>query len=165
MKNSQLNSKILASVYCNVCGKLYPDKKSHEIHKISLIRIPSLLLDSYQFLDVLGKGTYGIVFKVIDKNDEDLKALKFLLIQDGNDDNDLEILKQLHHQNVIRYYGSHKKIDEGYIAILMELADMDLHQFLDKGLFKNEQQKFQFALQLTDAIKYLHYEVKVTKKD
>ena len=152
---------IINSTYCSTCEKLFASKKSHKNHKVSLIQIPSILLDSYTFISVLGKGAYGVVFKVLDKNDEEYKALKFMMLQDGNDDTDLKILKSLYHQNIIRYFGSLKKIDEGYIAILMELGDMDLDDFIEKKLFKNEEQKFQFVLQTTSAINYLHNEVKV----
>lgn len=160
-QNSQ-NSIAINSIYCSTCEKLFPNKKSHKRHKVSLIQIPTLLLDSYTFISILGKGTYGVVFKVLDKNDEEYKALKFMMLQDGNDDTDLKILKNLYHQNIIRYFGSQKKMDEGYIAILMELGDMDLHDFIEKKLFKNEEQKFQFVIQTASAINYLHNEVKVS---
>lgn len=166
MEPSEINSEsrlTINSIFCNTCEKLFANKKSHKVHKVSLLQIPSILLDSYIFISVLGKGSYGVVFKVLDKNDEEYKALKFLMLQDGNDDTDLNILKNLYHQNIIRYFGSQKKMDEGYIAILMELGDMDLHNFIEKKLFKNEEQRFQFVIQTTSAINYLHNEVKVEK--
>lgn len=147
------------TVYCQLCHEVFLDAPSHKKHISKLIIIPDALLNFFIFLNVLGSGSYGIVFKVKDKEDKLLKALKFILKESPEEDLDIKIMKTLYHPNIIRYFRSISKPEEGYIAIIMELADTDLYNFIIDKKFTSEEMKYDFLLQVAEAINYLHNEI------
>lgn len=147
------------TVYCQLCHDVFLDVPSHKKHISKLIIIPDALINFFIFLNVLGFGSYGIVFKVRDKEDKMLKALKFILKENSEEDLDIKILKTLYHPNIIRYFRSISKPEEGYIAIIMELADTDLYNFILDKKFTSEEMKYDFLIQVTEAINYLHNEI------
>lgn len=142
------------------CRLLLSSRKSDPNHYNALRKLPEELRKSFKFESILGQGAYGVVFKIYDPSDQEHKALKLIDIQ-NNLDRDLEIMKELHHNNIIGYFRS-GKIGQEYIFIVMELCDMDLEQALKKKILTNND-KMYILNQICNGIKYLHlqHEVKI----
>ena len=83
------------------------------------------ILDDFEILQTLGKGSYGFVAKVKSKINEKLYAMKmidFSLIQEQAEKdlclNEIEVIKKLDNPHIIKYYNSFQI--EQKIYILME---------------------------------------------
>jgi len=95
----------------------------------------SLQLTRYQVLEKLGEGTYGVVFKAIDKTSNKFVALK--KIRCDNEDEgvpstslrEISLLKELDHPNIVKLEDvvHHKN----KLYLVFEYADCDLKKFLD----------------------------------
>jgi len=89
-------------------------------------------------LERLGEGTYGTVFKVRNKKNGELSALKQIKLQDLEDEagipscavREISFLSKLDHENVIKL----KNIipADGKLYLLFELMDQDLRQYINK---------------------------------
>lgn len=148
------------TVFCKKCKELYENRSYHTLHQGKLIEeIPENLLNQYIFEKTLGSGAFGVVFKILDKNDEMEYALKF---GEYDEENEIEyrILSTVQHNNIIKYYSTHKSVTEGYLAIKLESADYDLKTFLNKSN-PSDQDLIRMTTQLCEALYYLHFEHKV----
>lgn len=92
-------------------------------------------LEQFTIISVLGKGSYGKVYKVLwrDKNEVCvMKRISFAnLTKDAQQEalNEIAVSKDLHHPNIIQYYNSF--LENGYLFIVMEYAgDGDLFMLL-----------------------------------
>jgi serine/threonine protein kinase len=85
-------------------------------------------LDNFEILDKLGQGSFGKVFKVRYKLNNCIYALK-RIPKNYNDDGvkekyiwrEIEILTQLRHPNIIKYYETFE--DKNYIYLIIEYAN------------------------------------------
>ena len=90
--------------------------------------------DKYEQKEFINYGSFGVVFKVIEKgNDNKHYALKFmkknLSIQY---ENEIDIMKNLTNRYIIKLKDKfYDKKNNGY-CIVMELCDGDLRQILNK---------------------------------
>ena len=83
--------------------------------------------------ELIGNGASGIAYKIFNNKDKNYYCLKQILLK--NDDkikqaeNEVNILKTLNHENIVKYYGSYK--DENSFYIIMEYCDnSDLNEFI-----------------------------------
>eukprot|EP01029_Cantina_marsupialis_P026945 TRINITY_DN7392_c0_g2_i1.p1 TRINITY_DN7392_c0_g2~~TRINITY_DN7392_c0_g2_i1.p1 ORF type:complete len:417 (-),score=76.20 TRINITY_DN7392_c0_g2_i1:319-1569(-) len=97
----------------------------------------------FRFEHVLGKGSYGAVYKVLRKSDKNYYALKEVniksLSQREREDavNEIRLLASLSHPNIIKYYEAFTHRDNLYIC--MEFAKYgDLHRLIQKQRSKNK---------------------------
>ena len=120
----------------------------------------------YQKKGKIGRGLNGIVSKVLDITDNKLYALK--IIEDDNDEfeKEVEIMKNIKSEYIIKLKDNFYEENEGY-CLVMELCDGDLRQILKenpKGLPLNIINKI--FNQLNDALKamididYVHRDLK-----
>uniref|UniRef100_A0A8C5RAM1 non-specific serine/threonine protein kinase n=1 Tax=Leptobrachium leishanense TaxID=445787 RepID=A0A8C5RAM1_9ANUR len=86
--------------------------------------------DTWEIVDTIGKGTYGKVYKVNNKKDGSLAAVKILdPISDVDEEIEAEynILQSLpNHPNVVMFYGMYYKADEyvgGQLWLVLELCN------------------------------------------
>ena len=74
----------------------------------------SRLSDRYKLGEELGRGAYGQVFKGIDSTSGNVVAIKQISLNGTSQDNlqgvmgEIELLKTLHHRNIVKYQGSFK---------------------------------------------------------
>ena len=70
--------------------------------------------DFYELLELLGKGSYGLVYKARRLTDSELMAVKLISLDEKLDDLDelreeIRILQVCNHANVVTYFGSYYK--------------------------------------------------------
>ncbi|KAL8912005.1 MAG: hypothetical protein Q9171_002918 [Xanthocarpia ochracea] len=114
---------------------------------------------------LLGKGAFGEVHKAVHVRNGNTCAIKILTQRDGNPSaedrlNEVKILSQLSHPNIIQYYGAFEF--NGQVCLKMELAANDLLSYRDAR--KNSQHAPFLSLQCIRfvgrqallALQYLH---------
>lgn len=115
--------------------------------------------------NIIGKGTYSIVFLATHKKTNKKYAIKKILIpyMNKNIKNELEILKKLNHVNIIKLYDYF--IDkENYYHFVLEYCEYgNFAEFISGKKLKEKYAKV-FMIQIKDAIKYL-YENKILHRD
>lgn len=80
-------------------------------------------------LDVIGSGTFGVIRKVKRKSDGQLFARKELNFERMNERDrkhivsEVNILRTLHHDNVVRYEERYVDTENGILYIVMELCE------------------------------------------
>eukprot|EP00834_Sanchytrium_tribonematis_P001890 NODE_50_length_31184_cov_0.705099.p11 type:complete len:319 gc:universal NODE_50_length_31184_cov_0.705099:21710-22666(+) len=117
-------------------------------------------LEGYQFLKELGEGSFGLVYKCIDKNSQKpvaIKAVKNSLNFESTKifKREIEILDQLCHPNIIKLIES-KSV--GYkFFLVFEFAEENILQELSR--YKNGMDEIkvgEIGIQLLRAIEYIH---------
>lgn len=154
MESAITNKFYCSSQHCK-STLLFPEGNSHPEHAGSIAIIPEDLRSNFEFKSLLGKGSFGVVFEVYDLSDRKLKALK--IIKGGDDflDRDLEIIKDLHHTNIVQYFRS-DKISQESIYILMELCDTDLEKLIKDQKITDNKMRIKIIREICKAIRYLH---------
>ncbi|KAH0785577.1 cyclin-dependent kinase 3 [Histomonas meleagridis] len=118
-------------------------------------------LDNYQRLEKLGKGTYGVVYKAIDKRDKEIVALKRIILDQEEEGipptsiREISILKELHHPNIVHL---REVINcQGNLTLAFEYLDKDLRAYLNdrRGPIRPELIK-SYAYQIIAGLCYCH---------
>lgn len=94
-----------------------------------------MALSNYVKKDKLGEGTYGVVYKAVDKRTNETVALKKILLEQEEEGipatsiREISILKDLKHTNVV---GLKEVINSrGKLVMVLEYLDMDLKKYLE----------------------------------
>ena len=81
--------------------------------------------DDLEIIQSLGRGSFGYVFKAIDKKSGQFRAIKIIPIKNPEEFNiclkELEILSACQSPNIVRYYCSYSKDEQ--IWIVLEFCD------------------------------------------
>ncbi|KFK41345.1 hypothetical protein AALP_AA2G118100 [Arabis alpina] len=113
----------------------------------------------YEFLNELGKGSYGSVYKARDLKTSEIVAVKVISLTEGEEGyeeirGEIEMLQQCNHPNVVRYLGSYQ--GEDYLWIVMEYCGggsvADLMNVTEEAL-----EEYQIAYICREALKGLAY--------
>jgi calcium-dependent protein kinase len=118
-----------------------------------------LIENDYTIGDICGSGAFATVRKVTNKVSGQVRALKIIKKQKGQDSArmylEVEILKKLVHPNIMQIFEFYE--DKKNFYIITELCEGGelFDQIVDKGSF-NEQEAAWVMKQLMSAINYIH---------
>lgn len=91
--------------------------------------------DKYEKLDRVGEGTYGVVYKAIDKKTNELVALKKIRLiaeEEGIPSTairEISLLKELVHVNIVRLIDVLHTVKK--LTLVFEFVDTDLKKKID----------------------------------
>lgn len=108
----------------------------------------------------LGEGTYGAVFRAIDKSNNEVVVLKVIKMdqeEDGvpaNSLREVSILKNLNHANIVSLRKAF--CENGMLIMAMEFMDRDLRTYLSCRKLNSPALLQSYAFQLICAVNYLH---------
>jgi calcium-dependent protein kinase len=110
---------------------------------------------NYQLLQEIGSGSYGIVYKIRDRQTNEYFAAKRMSRFDPNSFQETDIYIGLSHPNIIRF---HKILyDRGEMYLIMELGEQDIYEkYYDYQNRITLDIIYDILKQISQAIKYLH---------
>lgn len=119
-------------------------------------------IGKYALKEVIGNGGFATVYRGVHTKTNEIYAIKVLNRKEAIDnsilsyvESELRIVARLNHPNIAKVYDI--IYTEESIAIVMEFMEGgDLQMFLDKQLWFNQQEQVRIALEILDAINYLH---------
>lgn len=115
----------------------------------------------YKLIKKIGSGAYGHVWKVQDRKNKCLKALKknFDAFSNSTDAQriyrEIMFLKQLKHPNIIRLEKILRASNDIDIYLIFEHMDVDLHTLIRGNILQDRHKKY-IVYQICKAIYYLH---------
>ena len=82
---------------------------------------------------LIGNDASGIAYKIFNFKDKNFYVLKQILLKTNDKikeaENEVNILKNLNHENIVKYYGSYK--DKNSFYIIIEYCDnSNLYEFI-----------------------------------
>ena len=124
-------------------------------------------MDEYEVLGLIGKGNFGSISKILRKSDNKIlvwKELDYGLMSEKEKQNivsEVNILKELHHPNIVQYYDRIIDKQNQKIYIIMEYCEGgDIGKIIKK--LKSSQEHFpeeliwKFFIQVLQALKFCH---------
>lgn len=124
--------------------------------------IDAHILERYEILQKLGKGAYGIVWKVRDKTSDEIIALKkvFGAFQNATDAQrtfrEIIFLQELaDHENIITLMDVIKADNDKDIYLTFECMETDLHAVIRANILEDIHKQF-IIYQTLKALKYMH---------
>jgi len=151
------------------------DKNKEIIDKINkeLQQEEALKEGKFKAISIIGKGTFGIVYRAKKDQSDDILAIKRVFQDKRYHNRELEILKELNHPNIIKlkhyfYTKDENKETEVYLNCVTDY----LPQTLSRILSINYQSRKQldpfiaklYAYQMLLSIKYIH-SIGITHRD
>ena len=126
-------------------------------------------LDVYDKLEILGQGAFGDVYKVRRKNDKEIRALKEIKkksLKVSELKNEINILKEIDHPNIMTIYEFFE--DENYLYIIMEYCNsgdlsnkMDDYGLLCEFILKYVMYQVFLAINCLHMKKVVHGDIKM----
>jgi serine/threonine protein kinase len=124
--------------------------------------------DLYEPIDVIGNGSFGIIRKVRRKQDGVILAQKEIDFERMNERDrkqvvaEVNILKDLSHDHIVRYHDRHVDRDSGTLYILMEYCGGgDLSSVIKQAQKNNrlipEETVWHYFMQILLALHYCHH--------
>ncbi|KAI9567210.1 kinase-like domain-containing protein [Boletus coccyginus] len=128
----------------------------------------STFLELYEPLDIIGNGSFGIIRKVRRKSDGLICARKELNFERMSDRDrkqivaEVNILKELDHEHIVRYHDRHVDRDAGILYILMEYCGGgDLSSVIKQAQKHNrpvpEDTVWNYFMQILLALQHCHH--------
>ena len=131
---------------------------SRKISNIDESKFPYLkvLKERYENLEYINTGGCAEVWKAINKETNEVRALKVYKPDQRIENsfyNELDVWKNLHHENIVKIYGYHRR---GYpFFIEMELCDMSLKEYVKE--YKPNLKKIIYIMyKICEGLKYAH---------
>ena len=146
-------------------------------HKIILRRSNTMKefvgdkLEDFEEIKKLGAGYFGEVWKVkskITNKEYEMKKLKLVKEKKNLIKKEIEILKEVHHPNIVKFYTSFEKDNMIYIVIeYIDGKNLDeiISEAKEKKTYLPEKLVWKIMLDLLSGLTYLHEEVKIIHRD
>ena len=120
------------------------------------------ILRRYEIIQKIGKGAYGVVWRVLDKQNQQVYALKksFSAFQNVTDAQrtyrEITILRQLRrHAFIVGLVAVHRAENDQDIYLVFECMETDIHAVIRANILLDVHHRFIFW-QLLCALKYCH---------
>ena len=113
------------------------------------------IINNYEFLEIIGKGGFSIIYKVKSLKYNSFFAEKILKNNIEENNSELIILKQLDHENIIRIYDFFT-YNNNTIIILEYCPSKTLMQEISLDDYFSEKKFIELAIPITEAIFYIH---------
>ena len=138
----------------------------NEINK-ELLQEEALKNGKFTALSILGKGTFGVVYRAKEEKSDDFIAIKRVFQDKKYKNRELDILKELNHPNIISLkHFFYTKVENGqngpeiYLNCVMDYFPQTLARILSTN-FQSRKQLEPFiaklyAYQMLSSLKYLH---------
>lgn len=98
---------------------------------------------NYKIIKIVGQGSFGTVFKILDSNDGKYYAIKRIILNEDNEENikeaenETKIMREIKSENVVKYIDCFKEEDS--INIIMEFCEYnDLKTYIKNYKKKNQ---------------------------
>ena len=132
-------------------------------------KYPLKLVETYYKIQkIIGKGAFGIVYKAFELCSGRIVAIKQIPVDSENRKyviKEIELLKNLEHPNIVKYYNYLK--EDNHIYIIMEyLEGCTLKEYIKENAENiTEDIARGIIKQLLNALSYLHYSCDVCHRD
>ncbi|VDN54878.1 unnamed protein product [Dracunculus medinensis] len=128
-------------------------------------------VEKYEIKTQVGEGTYGKVYKAVDKYTKEVVALKKIRLEIEKEGfpitaiREIKILRQLHHKNIVRLIdivtdkqtAADFRRDKGAFYLVFEYLDHDLMGILESHFVDfNDEQIASVIKQLLSGLEYCH---------
>ena len=123
-------------------------------------KFPKEISSKFEIIQEIGKGAFSTIYKVKSKENNNIYCLKQINTKKTKDkENEIKILSNLNHPNLIKYFFSFYNSENIYI--IMEFCEYgDLFSLLQsvkkKKVFVNEEIIWNIAIQALLGLEYLH---------
>ena len=120
--------------------------------------------NDYQFIENIGQGMYGQVYKAINKKENKFYAIKRLNFKDINEkekkqiNNEVSLIKNLKHPNVISYKDSFNDVDNYFNIVTTFCEGGDIYKKIQNqnGEYFKEEQILNWMVQILLGLGYIH---------
>ena len=155
----------------------YYEEIQNRIKKmLSKGKLPLFDIKNYIIRKQIGDGSYGFIYKVIQKYTRKEYAIKKIIASDiptlEEFQNEFEIVHQNPHPFILDLYGICISVidnDNFILYVLMDLADcdweMEINEYLISHKYYSEQHLISILKQLTSALCYLEKDKKIAHRD
>ena len=123
--------------------------------------IPHSILRRYNIIQKIGKGSYGVVWRVLDKETQEVYALKkvFGAFNNVTDSQrvyrEISFLKQLNNPYIIKLISVHRAENDRDLFLVFECMESDVHAVIRAKILLDVHHRYIFW-QLLCALKYIH---------
>jgi serine/threonine protein kinase len=100
-------------------------------------------LENYSDFEKVGEGTYGVVYKCVEKKTNRIVAIKKIRLESDDEGvpstaiREISLLKELNHPNVVKLMDIVH--DETKLYLVFEFLDLDLKKYMDSTETLNPQ--------------------------
>ena len=155
--------------------KFIPSKEDFNLHLAAKLlfthqrplKPPSCVMQKYEVIKKIGKGSFGTVDLVRRRRDRKLFVLKWMKIGSVSKKeremchNEVQLLERLNHPSIVRYEESfiHTKLSETYLCVVMSYCDGgDLSHFVknQRGKKLREKHVLDLFVQIVLALHFIH---------
>ncbi|CCH59006.1 hypothetical protein TBLA_0B01630 [Henningerozyma blattae CBS 6284] len=113
----------------------------------------------YGLINVIGKGSFGVVYKAVNRQTNQVIAIKQVNYDNDEELNDImseiNLLKNLNHKHIVKYHGFMQKSDTLYI-LLEYCAHGSLKNLISSSKGIPEKDAQQYIIQTLYGLVYLH---------
>lgn len=138
--------------------------KKHERYtgeRLERVHIPEMPLTDFKILTKIGRGSYGDVYKALDKTGKTV-ALKEVSHRHRNGGmtfstvREVMCLSRLHHRNIVNFRGVVTEPDKVAFHLLLDYEPYDLNGLLNRNLTFNDDEKCYIMWQVLEGVNYCH---------
>lgn len=117
----------------------------------------------FQYLEIIGNGTFGIVCRAKDLDTNEIVAIKTVYQDEGHQNRELSIIKGLKHPNIVglrRYFYTRNELGEEFLSLVLDYMPMSLDRVVKEAEKKKQTLPETFVrlamYQFMRALEYLH---------